>query len=438
MQWSRFNKFFQSSDGTYLLYNSASNTFAQLCGEASEIIKRVINDPNADYSSYPDLFLKLRFGGFLVDDRRDDDLVRILKMRRLTSSYAGKKLLLTIAPTRECNFDCEYCYEKNKAPSVMSDNTCEKLVDFIKKQKKAEELDVTWYGGEPLLALGTIVKVSKKITALRKKFQAQIITNGYLLTKDAVASLKSLCVTRVQVTIDGSEKTHDKRRPLLTGGGTYAKIIENITHLMSSDWEGHLDIRVNIDGKNSEEFAETYNIIKAKYPHSFGKRINVYPGFVDSHEGVDTTGLFNSCDKGAFVVEMSKKFGINALPVFPKLTVSGCTMTKRQAYVVGPEGELYKCWRDLGKPGEVIGGIDCEASWDLSRIAEGMVGASYLNDADCEKCLLFPVCDGGCPKLRMLNNRDRGNRATCSYFKSRIREFLELHYRQNNYSLQTL
>jgi len=58
------------------------------------------------------------------------------------------------------------------------------------------------------------------------------------------------------------------------------------------------------------------------------------------------------------------------------------------------------------------------------------VGASWLDDDVCKSCFFFPICDGGCPKTRMLNNRDNGKRDTCSYFKTHVRDFLEIHYEQ--------
>ena len=428
MKWSRFNVYFKSGDGNYLLYNSGTNTFALLYGEANEIIEEIIKNPDMDCSGFPDFYLRLRFGGFLVENDGDDKLVRIIKMKRLASNYRGDKLMLTIAPNTDCNFSCEYCYGQSRKPSYMTNETCEKLIDFILCNKKLSELDITWYGGEPLLTYETIVRMSKKIKAIDKGFQAQLITNGYLLNKEFADALDEMNITKVQITLDGQENVHNKRRPLKTGRGTFDRIIENIDGLMISGWRGILHIRTNVDGRNYKDYAGLHDFIKTRYPEDFGRRIKLYPGFVDSHGGGASGFMFNEDDKSGFLIGLSKKHGIKPLPIFPRPVFDGCTLTKQNAYVIGPRGELYKCWRDLGKSEEEVGNIDGMGSLDMLKISEGMVGSSYLHDTSCENCTFFPICDGGCHKIRVCNIRDKGNRNTCAYFKYRTKELLELHY----------
>lgn len=432
MKWSRYNLLFESERHGWLLYNSASNSFLQVSEEAAAVLRKIEENPDGvDYGQMPDLYFHLRNGGFLVEDTQDDDFSRILKMRRITANYAGHTLMLTIAPTRACNFACPYCYEGNRTASMMSDETEDKLVEFIEKHKKISRLSLVWYGGEPLLAFDKIKSLNQKISALGKEYSSYIVTNGYLLSDEVIESLDELKTNRIQITLDGSKKTHDSRRHLIGGGPTYDRIVANIDRLLQSSWEGILNIRVNVDGTNQEEFADVHQFIQDRYPELFGKRVTVYPGFVHGEEAnPDTSCFFDSDEKGKFLEDVYKKYGINALSMFPNATLGGCTMTKRNAYVVGPDGELYKCWNDVGVPELVIGNISSFLNWNMALVAEGMVGASYLEDPKCEKCFFFPICDGGCPKMRMLNNRDGGNRDTCSYFKNHLEEMLELHYEE--------
>jgi len=421
---------FKSKDKGLLLYNSGSNSFAQVGDSSIALINQIIQNPNMDFSNIPDVFFKLRFGGFIVDDREDDDLVRILKMRRLTSNYAGDQLLLTVALTKECNFACEYCFEQNRTSPSISDETADRIVQFIDNHKLINEVKVTWYGGEPLLEFEKLRHLSKKIQKLGIKYDAQLITNGYLLSAEVIAALNELEISSLQITIDGTRETHNKRRYLTNGNGTYDRVIGNIKKLMASDWKGILYLRVNVDKRNDDEFAKVYRQVERKYSDKFNSHVYVYPGFVNNYNGDNCSYCFNSNDEGQFLVELFRKHGINTLSTFPRLTMGGCTMTKRNAYVVGPEGELYKCWHNLGDNNEIVGSISSLSNWNTSLIAEGMVGASYLEDESCKTCMLVPICDGGCPKLRMLNNRDKVDITTCSYFKKHIKQLLEIHYEQ--------
>ena len=432
MKWSRYNLLFESKRNGWLLYNSASNSFLKLDSDAADKVRQVEKDPEGtDLSSNLDLYFHLRNGGFLVEDSRDDDFFRILKMKRLTENYAGHTLLLTIAPTRACNFICPYCYEENKTVSMMTDETEAQLINFIKLHKKISDIAIIWYGGEPLLAIDRIRSINKKISELGKDYTSMIVTNGYLLDDNVISILDELKLKKIQITLDGNKETHDSRRCLKGGGPTFDKIVSNMKNLMNSDWKGMVHVRVNVDGTNKSEFAYVYRFIEELFPKEFGKRIIVYPGFVHNDDpNPDTSCFFDSWEKGNFIEEMHNEYGINALSMFPSRAISGCTLTRRNAYVVGPDGELYKCWNDVGIPELVIGNISSFTDWNMPLVAEGMVGASYLEESDCEKCFYFPICDGGCPKKRMMNKRDGGNRDTCSYFKGHIENLLEMHYEE--------
>ena len=140
--------------------------------------------------------------------------------------------------------------------------------------------------------------------------------------------------------------------------------------------------------------------------------------------------FFDPEDKGRFIAETHEKYGINPLSLFPRRAHAGCTLTKRNAYVVGPDGELYKCWDDVGIESLVVGHIDRFNDWNMGLIAEGMTGCSYLDSQECKECFYFPICDGGCHKVRMNHRRDGKTGSCCSYFKGHLEELLELHYEE--------
>lgn len=433
MKWSRYSLLFQSKRNGWLLYNSGSNSFLQIEEAAVPAIEKIKENPSSyDFSKEPGLYFSLKSGGFIVEDSQDEDLFNILKMRRISANYAGNTLLLTIAPTRACNFGCPYCYEENRTSTFMTEDTEDKIIDFIKKRKYIQKLAVIWYGGEPLIAFERIKSLNKKIQELGREYQSQMITNGYCLTDKVIAELDNLHMKMIQVTLDGDRETHDSRRFLLGGGRTFDKITANLDRLLNSGWNGYVNLRVNVDTTNCEEFINVYHFIKERYGEKYGKSISVYPGFVHGEEEAhpDTNCFFNSEDKGRFLAKISADYGVNALPVFPKMVIGGCTMTKRNAYVIGPEGELYKCWNDIGISEKVIGHIETERDWNMSLVAEGMVGCSYLESEECKKCFFFPICDGGCPQKRLENKKKGIENGTCSYFKSHLNELLEIHYEQ--------
>jgi len=109
---------------------------------------------------------QLKLGHFLVDDGCNElDLIRL---RLLKGRFATNYLGLTIAPTADCNFRCPYCYEKDAIkPDYMTKQVEDSIVEFAKKHMKTiAKLAVVWYGGEPLMNMGSIDRLSKNLIAL--------------------------------------------------------------------------------------------------------------------------------------------------------------------------------------------------------------------------------------------------------------------------------
>lgn len=428
MQWSRYNLMFESKNNGWLLYNSASNTFVQINEDSVNFIKQVSKYPDMDFSNNPALYFKLRFGGFLIEDGKDEDLYRILKMKRNIASYSSKTLALTIAVTRACNFACSYCYEKNRIASCINDEVENNIVDFIDKHIGTNKIKIVWYGGEPLLEFERIKTLTSKINRQGKEYDATLVTNGYLLTDDVSRYFNELNINNVQITVDGMKEVHNKRRYLINGMPTYDVVMENIDNLMSSNWSGELRLRLNVDESNSYNYAKFHRFIENKFPDKFGNKIFVYPGFITYCQNTNYNCQLNYSKKADFLLNLARHHNIIALPVFPRMELGGCTLTTRNYYVIGTEGELYKCWVDLGTKSEVIGNIKDMTNWNMSLVAEGMLNASHFEDENCKKCFYLPICDGGCAKIRMYNKRDGGERDLCSYFKKNIKEFLEVYY----------
>ncbi|WP_416197617.1 MAG: hypothetical protein ACFWUA_08455 [Sporanaerobacter sp.] len=122
-----------------------------------------------------------------------------------------------------CNFDCIYCYEKNERQNVtMPKDVQDKIVEFVKQQTKyVESINIGWYGGEPLLAFDVVKDISERVMNICKEkdimYSSFIVTNGYKLTKDISADLERLHINSAQITLDGTEDTHNKRCPLKGG-----------------------------------------------------------------------------------------------------------------------------------------------------------------------------------------------------------------------------
>jgi uncharacterized protein len=72
-----------------------------------------------------------------------------------------EKLIFLV--TEQCNFRCTYCYE-NFEKGKMSDDVIEGVIKYVEKRgPQLKNLNVHWFGGEPLLALDVIEKLSNQM-----------------------------------------------------------------------------------------------------------------------------------------------------------------------------------------------------------------------------------------------------------------------------------
>lgn len=146
----------------------------------------------------------------------------------------------------------------------MDEKTKDYLLKFAEERMVlAKYLDITWYGGEPLLELNTIVDLSNRLIELSKRYNAVysagIITNGTLLTKDVAKILRDQCkVSYCQVTLDGPAEIHDQRRVFSDGRASFITILNNIKDVSDII---DVNIRINVDSENEERIPELLNIL---------------------------------------------------------------------------------------------------------------------------------------------------------------------------------
>ena len=176
-------------------------------------------------------------------------------------------MVLTIAPTQSCNFACTYCFEKWRQSGALSNRTEDAIINYIKHLKQEdglESVNLTWYGGEPLLQYKRVISLARRIDELGLKINENLlITNGYFFTPEVVEKLVEAKISEIQITLDGFRETHDIRRPLINGKGTFDTIIKNLDDYYNSRFRGAfaIAIRVNIDNRNYKSFMEIYRCL---------------------------------------------------------------------------------------------------------------------------------------------------------------------------------
>ncbi len=342
-----------------------------------------------------------------------------LLTRHLTSAYADDTMVLIIAPTTGCNFECPYCFEPKKNPKSITPEVEEKLIEYINKQEHIKNISITWYGGEPLLMPKAIRRIYDRITTETDKeiTKQEIISNTYLVNDEVIELMKHCKINRIQVSLDGIKERHDKTRFLKsTHAPTFDVIEKNIEKMAKEVPDMHISIRVNINKDNWEDFVTLYHKYHGEEWH---KNIGLYPGLI-REDSADRCTLRHSCYRISDLVELHFKFaemGVN-VNMFPNNRFKGCMLQRANAFIVGPEGELYKCWNDVSNPDKIIGSIMDNDLHNYDLLMKYMQECQPIRE-ECRDCHIFPVCEGGCGHQQYRNKFEKAEFELCSPLKDK-------------------
>lgn len=146
---------------------------------------------------------------------------------------------ITLQLTQNCNLRCDYCAYSGKYnqrthnSGRMSLETIQKSIDFAMKRSDAvENLNIGFYGGEPLLEFQNI---KKAVSYVKEKYNGRkvnysITTNGTLLNDEIIRFFIENDVS-VLISLDGPKEIHDQNRVFANGEGSFDKIMENLRYV---------------------------------------------------------------------------------------------------------------------------------------------------------------------------------------------------------------
>lgn len=410
MKASYYNFFFPfNREGDYLLYNSISNSLIRVSKSNICTIRRALNGKNIADPSIVKMLAEQRF---LIP--RDIDELKEIQIDHMATKFACDVLSLIIAPTLNCNFDCAYCFEGNSCPKEkMSKNIQDSIIKFAEANLEYHSsYKITWLGGEPLMAFDVVKYLSSELIKLCSykniAYSAELITNGYLLNEKILNHLINCKVNKIQITIDGDNKCHDKRRFLKNGGKTYERIMSNLHSILEkTDKFEIITVRINIDKDNLESILTLMEELKKIDPKN---KLNI-----------SLANTINNGSAGLSEEEFAKsvmaihsdfiKIGYGYANIEPPHRLhSYCVTATIKGFIIDPNGELYKCVEDIGHKDKIVGNIR-EDSFYLGigkknrAYCYKYIGFDPTEHPKCYKCKILPLCMGGCA-MRRINHND--------------------------------
>lgn len=144
---------------------------------------------------------------------------------------------LILNVTEQCNLRCKYClysgnyyYERKHSVNKMSSEIALKSIDyFFEHNKKASNIIIGFYGGEPLINFKLIeecVEYAKEKNK-DKKMDFTLTSNGTLFNDNIIEYLIKNKIG-LAISLDGPKEIHDRYRVTSNGNGTYDIIKNNL------------------------------------------------------------------------------------------------------------------------------------------------------------------------------------------------------------------
>jgi len=430
MKLSKYTFLFPAEED-YYIYNTLSNALLSIDQDSysilqkSKVEKSTVKESDIDKELYAILDEKR----FITENDKDEFLVykSMIHFQR-----SGNRFMhLTIAPTMDCNFSCPYCFEIKEKKYITSE-VIDSLIKYIEQQKELSNIFLTWFGGEPLMALDKIQEFYDKFQKVwgEKEFNSNIITTAYFITPEVIEIMKKVKIGSMQITLDGGKETHNKVKHTKDCPDVFSKIIENIDLITETAPEINIVIRVNLTKENANEYIQLHNFLSNRYK---GKNIGIAPGFVKDrgcNRGENLSLFFNHNEMSEFILDLFNKQGIHSPFIrYPARFFEECAIRNPTSTSIDPEGYVYKCWEIIGNKKYAIGKLDDGIITEVNAtmLNRQLYGADTLDNKKCVQCNYLPVCNGGCPIHRIENEFEGAENDVCTLYKGYLPEFLKAH-----------
>lgn len=404
----------------------------------SEILENGVADSSTLDLISPENMEILMNRGYVTQLTDEEEYKVIEKISHTLNASSRKNLCITIMPTYNCNFRCEYCFEQNllsKGKEFLNQKISRETVDavFAQLAKYKEQGyrigSVYLFGGEPLLKTNKDIVTYICEKCREMEIPISCISNGYHLN-EYVDLINEYKFDKVQITIDGIGEEHDKRRFLVGGQGTYDRIKANIS--LALEKGNNISLRTNVNRKNMdsvkaliEEYQKEGWIGKPNFHYYFKTNIRCYEQ--DDETSLSDVELMQQL--GQYLGQSTDRFRLNSIysgladgirymlknNTYAPLR-SGFCGANTGMYTIDPFGDIYPCWDVLAEEESRIGTVDVQ-NGEFIFTGEHNTWKERTVDriSDCSKCKYMLFCGGGCSAQAKVMHNDM-NKVYCDDF----------------------
>ncbi|MBE6823337.1 thioether cross-link-forming SCIFF peptide maturase [Caproiciproducens sp. LBM24188] len=346
-----------------------------------------------------------------------------------------KSMCLNIA--HDCNLRCEYCFaakgDFGRGRMLMPFEVGKKAIDFlIENSKGRHNLEVDFFGGEPLMNFDVVKQVVNYARSIEKQhnknFRFTITTNGLLLSDDKIDYINremSNCV----LSLDGRKSVNDRLRVRVDGSGCYDTVVPKFQKLVATRGDKDYYVRGTFTKHNLDFTNDILHYVDLGFDQISMEPVVSDPKLDYSIDEGDLPRVFEEYEHLANVIIERKKQGkgFNFFHFNVDLQQGPCAIKRLRGcscgneYVcVTPEGDIFPCHQFVGDDSWKMGNI-LDGSFDMEKKNEFALTNIY-SKPDCKNCWAKFYCSGGCNANNWQYEKDvhKAHEISCKLEKKRV------------------
>ncbi|MBQ7670621.1 MAG: thioether cross-link-forming SCIFF peptide maturase [Clostridia bacterium] len=368
-------------------------------GEREDVTER-------DVAECYDEIAELKERGLLFTPDTFEPMAGELKAK---TSGVIKALCLHVAHT--CNLNCEYCFASqgkfHGERALMSFETGKAALDFLVAYSgKRRNLEVDFFGGEPLMNFEVVKKLVEYARSIEKEcgknFRFTLTTNGVLIDDDVIDFANREC-SNVVLSLDGRREVHDRFRVDYLGRGSYDTIVPKFRRLVEKRGGKNYYMRGTFTHLNPDFLKDIEAMLDLGFTELSMEPVVCAEGDPYALTAEDMPIIFEQYEKLAELMIKRRREGrpftfyhymidLKGGPCIYK-RISGCG-SGTEYMAVTPWGDLYPCHQFVGdekfRLGDVWHGVDNKA------IQNEFASCNVYARPECASCWARLYCSGGC------------------------------------------
>ncbi|MCY7875088.1 radical SAM protein [Bacillus spizizenii] len=295
-----------------------------------------------------------------------------MENNRLVDFFSDRTQKLILMPTEKCNFRCTYCYEDYQL-GRMTKETIKGIKNLISRRVgDLEQLYISWFGGEPLVAKDIVLDISKFTHNITQKYKnleyrAGMTTNGYTLTPKLFENLTKLKVLDYQISLDGPEEIHNETRIKANGEGTYKAIWDNLLSMKEVSEPFSVILRVHVTPNNVSGLDSLISDLKREFIDDTRFKI-IFKAV--GHLGGENDGNFSVLTgekKYNTLAQLEKKLQGNNTKKDLNYDPYVCYAAKPNSLIIRSDGSIAKCTVALYEDFNKIGYIRSDGTLNINQ-----------------------------------------------------------------------